>query len=41
VDVLITDDMRPGDARAQDADQVGEVIYAESMLASPMTRQSA
>jgi DeoR/GlpR family transcriptional regulator of sugar metabolism len=41
VDVLITDDMLPGDARAQVADQVGEVIYAESMLASHVSRQSA
>src|SRR5216683_1229442 len=40
VDVLITDDMLPGDARAQVADQVGEVIYAESMLASHVSRQS-
>ncbi len=30
VDVLITDDMLPLDARAQVADQVGEVILAES-----------
>ena len=41
VDVLITDDMLPADARAQVADQVGEVIYAESMLARTVTRQSA
>jgi len=39
--VLITDDMLPTDARAQVAEQVGEVIYAESMLARHMTRQSA
>ena len=41
VDVLITDDMLPTDARAQVADQVGEIIYAESMLASPIPRKSA
>ena len=41
VDVLITDDMLPADARAQVADQVGQVIYAESMLTSQMSRQSA
>ena len=41
VDVLITDDMLPADARSQVEDQVGEVIYAESMLASHVTRQSA
>src|SRR5271166_1950977 len=41
VDVLITDDMLPADARAQVADQVGEVIYAESMLARSMARKSA
>jgi DeoR/GlpR family transcriptional regulator of sugar metabolism len=34
VDVLITDDVLPADARAQVADQVGEVIFAESMAAS-------
>src|SRR5580700_2644849 len=33
VDVLITDDMLPADARAQAADQVGEMIFAESMSA--------
>jgi len=36
VDVLITDDMLPGDARAQVADQVGEVIFAQSMTAENM-----
>jgi DeoR/GlpR family transcriptional regulator of sugar metabolism len=41
VDVLITDDMLAADARAQVTDQVGEVIYAESMLARSVTRQSA
>jgi len=34
VDVLITDDMLAPDARAQTADQVGQVILAESMAAS-------
>src|SRR6266849_725962 len=37
VDVLITDGMLPADARAQVADQVGELIYAESMLSSHVT----
>jgi DeoR/GlpR family transcriptional regulator of sugar metabolism len=36
VDVLITDDMLPADARAQAADQVGEVIFAPSMTAGSM-----
>src|SRR5579859_7140286 len=40
VDVLITDDMLPADARVQTADQVGEMIYAESMLASHTHRQA-
>src|SRR6202161_1204039 len=34
VDVLITDDMLPPDARTQVADQVGEMIFAESMAPS-------
>jgi DeoR/GlpR family transcriptional regulator of sugar metabolism len=38
VDVLITDDMLPGDARALVAEQVGEVVYAESM--APVHRQA-
>jgi DeoR/GlpR family transcriptional regulator of sugar metabolism len=41
VDVLVTDDMLPTDARAQVADQVGEVLYAESMTASHPLRQTA
>src|ERR1700726_3771387 len=41
IDMLITDDALPADARAQVADQVGEIIYAESMLARPVTRKSA
>ena len=36
VDVLITDDMLPADARAQLTDQVGEVIFAQSMTAANM-----
>ena len=35
VDVLVTDDMLPADARAQAADAVGEVVYAETMTPSP------
>ena len=38
--MLITDDMLPADARAQTADQVGEIIYAESMAAAPAHRQA-
>jgi DeoR/GlpR family transcriptional regulator of sugar metabolism len=38
VDVLITDDMLPLDARAQVADQVGEVILAES--SAPVLRKT-
>jgi DeoR/GlpR family transcriptional regulator of sugar metabolism len=34
VDVLVTDDMLPLDARAQVAEHVGEVVYAETMTAS-------
>ncbi len=41
VDVLITDDMLPADARTHVAEAAGEVIYAGSMLARPVTRQSA
>ena len=40
VDVLVTDDMLPADARAQAADAVGEVIYAETMTPSQAVRQS-
>ena len=36
VDVLVTDDMLPADARAQLTDQVGEVIFAQSMTAANM-----
>jgi len=34
VDVLITDDMLPHEARAQAAEQVGEIVYAESVTRS-------
>ena len=40
-DVLITDDMLPGDARSQVAEQVGEIVYAESMLAGHVSKKSA
>jgi len=40
IDVLITDDMLPADARAQIADQVGEIVLAESMMASHAHRQA-
>jgi DeoR/GlpR family transcriptional regulator of sugar metabolism len=40
VDVLITDDMLPVDARVQTADQVGEMIYAESMASAQAHRQA-
>jgi DeoR/GlpR family transcriptional regulator of sugar metabolism len=40
IDVLITDDMLPSDARAQVADQVGEVVYAEGMATSHAHRQT-
>jgi len=40
VDVLITDDMLPADARAVVAEQVGEVVYAESVTASHTHRQA-
>jgi DeoR/GlpR family transcriptional regulator of sugar metabolism len=41
VDVLVTDDMLPADARAQVADQVGEVIYAEAMAPGRVEKQPA
>jgi DeoR/GlpR family transcriptional regulator of sugar metabolism len=40
IDVLITDDMLPADARAQACEQVGEMVYAESMAASHAHRQA-
>ena len=41
VDVLITDDMLPADARNQVEEQAGQVVYADGMMASQVTRQSA
>jgi len=35
VDVLVTDDMLPADARAEAAEAVGEVVYAETMTTGP------
>ena len=40
VDVLITDDMLPADARAVAAEQVGELVLAESITASHAHRQA-
>ena len=40
-DVLITDDMLPADARSPVAEHVGEVVYAESMLAGHVSKKSA
>jgi DeoR/GlpR family transcriptional regulator of sugar metabolism len=40
VDVLVTDDMLPADARAVAAEHVGEVVYADTMLASHTHRQA-
>src|SRR5215471_6202107 len=40
VDVLISDDMLPADARAVAAEQVGELVLAESMAASHAHRQA-
>src|SRR6266568_3970140 len=40
VDVLITDDMLPADARHQAEEQAGEVVYADAMT-SHVSRQSA
>jgi DeoR/GlpR family transcriptional regulator of sugar metabolism len=41
VDVLITDDLLPHEARVQAAEQVGEVIYAESMTSHHLQSRSA
>jgi DeoR/GlpR family transcriptional regulator of sugar metabolism len=41
VDVLITDAMLPADARAQVADQVGDVVYADGMRPGQLEKQSA
>ncbi len=40
VDVLITDDMLPADARALVADHVGELVLAESLSASHLSRKT-
>jgi DeoR/GlpR family transcriptional regulator of sugar metabolism len=40
VDVLVTDDVLPADARAQVDDAVGEVVYAETMAPSHALRQT-
>jgi DeoR/GlpR family transcriptional regulator of sugar metabolism len=40
VDVLITDDMMSDDARAQLSDHVGELVLAESLTASHLSRQT-
>ena len=40
VDILITDDMLPPDGRAQVADQVGELILAESTIPSQVLRKT-
>jgi DeoR/GlpR family transcriptional regulator of sugar metabolism len=40
VDVLITDDMLPDDARSQVSDQVGELVMAENLTASSLARQA-
>ena len=40
VDVLITDDMLPADAQAMAAEQVRELVLAESMTASQTHRQA-
>jgi DeoR/GlpR family transcriptional regulator of sugar metabolism len=41
VDVLITDDMLPADARNQVEEHAGQVVYADGMVASQVSRQSA
>jgi hypothetical protein len=41
VDVLITDDMLPADARNQVEEQAGEVVYADGVMTSQVSRQSA
>jgi DeoR/GlpR family transcriptional regulator of sugar metabolism len=40
VDVLVTDDLLPDEARALVAEQAGEVVYAEIMTNSPAHRQA-
>ena len=41
VDVLITDDMLPADARTQVEEHAGQVVYADGVVASQVSRQSA
>jgi DeoR/GlpR family transcriptional regulator of sugar metabolism len=41
VDVLVTDEMLPHEARGQAAEQVGEIVVAESLSARPMQAKSA
>ena len=41
VDVLITDDMLPADARNQVEEHTGQVLYADGMMTSQVSRQSA
>src|SRR5205807_10113314 len=40
VDVLITDDMLPDEARAQASDHVGELVLAESLSSRHLSRQT-
>ncbi len=40
VDVLVTDDLLPADARTEAAETVGEVVYAGTMTTSPAFRQT-
>ena len=40
VDVLVTDDMLPADARAQVSEHVGELVLAEGVSASHLSRQA-
>jgi DeoR/GlpR family transcriptional regulator of sugar metabolism len=40
VDVLVTDDLLPANARAEASEAVGEVVYAETMTTSPALRQT-
>jgi DeoR/GlpR family transcriptional regulator of sugar metabolism len=41
VDVLVTDEMLPADARNQVEEHAGQVVYADGMIASQVSRQSA
>jgi DeoR/GlpR family transcriptional regulator of sugar metabolism len=40
VDVLVTDDLLPADARAEAAEAVGEVVYAQAVTTSHALRQT-